>query len=143
MDHDTFLREVQAAAALTSRSEAEATVVSVLMAMAEVLPQEQLAALASRLPPEASVYLRRTGSGPDPLFDSDLFLGWVVSSMDATGVRDKTDGGLDLTAAYSGQEAVRRVGCVFSVLKRDMEQDEQKALAAALPEQVDGWFTSA
>ncbi len=143
MDYAQFLREVREDGCLVSNEEAEATIVSVLMAMAEVLPGPQLEALSSRLPPEAMVYLRRTGSEPDPLFDSHLFLGWVVSSLDATGIRDKTTGGLDLTAAYTGEEAIRRAGCVFSVLKRQLEPSQQQELAAVLPEEVDVWFLNA
>ncbi len=143
MDYAQFLGEVRENGCFVSSEEAEATIVSVLMAMAEVLPRPQLEALSSRLPPEAMVYLRRTGSEPDPLFDSHLFLGWVVSSLDSTGMRDKTIGGLDLTAAYSGEEAIRRVGCVFSVLKRQLEPSQQQELAAVLPEEVDAWFLNA
>jgi uncharacterized protein (DUF2267 family) len=143
LDYAQFLREVREDGCFVSSEEAEATIVSVLMAMAEVLPGPQLEALSSRLPPEAMVYLRRTGSEPDPLFDSHLFLGWVVSSLDSTGMRDKTIGGLDLTAAYSGEEAIRRVGCVFSALKRQLEPSQQQELAAVLPEEVDAWFLNA
>ncbi len=143
MDYAQFLREVRENGCFVSSEEAETTIVSVLMAMAEVLPRPQLEALSSRLPPEAMVYLRRTGSEPDPLFDSHLFVGWVVSSLDSTGIRDKTSGGLDLTAAYSGEEAIRRVGCVFSVLKRQLEPSQQQELAAVLPEEVDAWFLNA
>ena len=143
MDYTQFLSEVQKDGSFATREETEALVVSVFMAMAEVLPGPQLEALASRLPPEALVYLRRTGSQPDPLFDWQLFLGWVVSTLDATGARDKTVGGLDLTAAYSGEEAVRRMRCVFSALKRRIGPDHQKELASFLPEEVDSWFLSA
>ncbi len=143
MDYAQFLREVRENGCFVSSEEAEATVVSVLMAMAEVLPGPQLEALSSRLPPEAMVYLRRTGSEPDPLFDSHLFIGWVVSSLDATGIRDKTVGGLDLTAAYSGEEAIRRAGCVFSVLKRQLAPDQQREIAQVLPQEVDAWFLNA
>jgi uncharacterized protein (DUF2267 family) len=143
LDYAQFLGEVRENGCFVSSEEAETTVVSVLMAMSEVLPGPQLEALSSRLPPEAMVYLRRTGSEPDPLFDSHLFVGWVVSSLDSTGIRDKTSGGLDLTAAYSGEEAIRRVGCVFSVLKRQLEPSQQQELAAVLPEEVDAWFLNA
>ncbi len=143
MEYAQFLREIREDGCLISSEETEATVVSVLMALAQVLPGPQLKALSSRMPPEAMVYLRRTGSEPDPLFDSDLFLGWVVSSLDATGMRDKTTGGLDLTAAYSRGEAIRRMGCVFSALKRQLEPGQQQELAAALPDEVDGWFLNA
>lgn len=143
MDYAQFLSEVQNDGSFASREETEALVVGVLMAMAEVLPTAQLDALASQLPPETMVYLRRTGSQPDPLFDSHLFLGWVVSTLDATGSRDKTVGGLDLTAAYSGEEAIRRMRCVFSALKRRLGPDQQQELVALLPEQVDTWFLNA
>ena len=143
MDYAQLLSEVQNDGSFVTREETEALVVSVLMAMAEVLPRPQLEALASRLPPETMVYLRRTGSEPDPLFDSHLFIGWVVSTLDATGSRDKTVGGLDLTAAYSGEEAIRRMRCVFSALKRRLGPDQQQELVALLPEEVDTWFLNA
>lgn len=143
MEYVQFIAEVQEDGCFVSRDEAEATVVSVLMALSQVLPRPQLEALSSRVPPEATVYLRRTGMEPDPLFDRHLFLGWVVSSLDATGIRDKTDGGLDQTAAYSGEEAIRRTRCVFSALKRQLEPNQQHELAAVLPEEVDGWFRNA
>jgi uncharacterized protein (DUF2267 family) len=143
VDYTQFLSEVQTDGSFGTREETEALVAHVLMAMAEALPGPQLEALASHLPPEALVYLRRTGSGPDPLFDSHLFLGWVVSTLDATGGRDKTVGGLDLTAAYSGEEAIRRMRCVFSALKRRIEPEHQKELASFLPDEVDGWFLNA
>ncbi len=143
MDYAEFLSSVQEKGSLSSEEDAERAVVSVLMAMAQVLPEAQLVALSARLPPEAMVYLRHTGSEPDPFFDSHLFLGWVVSTLDATADRDKTAGGLDLTAAYSGEEAVRRAQCVFSVLKGQMQSDDQRELAAFLPDEVSTWFLSA
>lgn len=143
MDYAQFLRDVQERGSLASEEETEGAVTSVLMAMAQVLPEAQLVALSARLPPEAMVYLRHTGSEPDPFFDSHLFLGWVVSSMDATADSDKTAGGLDLTAAYSGEEAVRRAQCVFSVLKLQMQSEQQQQLAASLPDEVSAWFLSA
>jgi uncharacterized protein (DUF2267 family) len=143
MNYAEFLSDVQKRGSLTSEEETEGAVTSVLMAMSQILPTEQLEALSARLPPEATVYLRRTGSEPDPFFDSHLFLGWVVSTLDATANRDKTAGGLDLTAAYSGEEAVRRAQCVFFVLKGQMESDQQRQLAAVLPDEVSAWFLSA
>jgi uncharacterized protein (DUF2267 family) len=143
LDYAQFLREVQEDGCFVSSEETEAAVVSVLMALAQVLPGPQLKVLTSRVPPEAMVYLRRTNSEPDPLFDSHLFLGWVVSTLDATGARDKSSGGLDLTAAYSGDEAIRRMGCVFSALKRQLEPEQQRELASVLPERVDAWFLNA
>jgi uncharacterized protein (DUF2267 family) len=138
-----FLAEIQKGGSFQSREETEATTVSVLHALAEVLPTPQLETLISRVPPEAMVYLRRTGSEPDPLFDSHLFLGWVVSSLDATAIRDKTVGGLDLTASYSGEEAIRRARCVFAAIKSRLDPDERQELASVLPEEVDDWFREA
>lgn len=143
MEYAQLLREVQKDGCFVSAKETEAVVVSVLMALSQVLPRPQLEALSARVPPEAMVYLRRTGSEPDPLFDKELFLGWVVSTLDATAGRDKTVGGLDFTAAYSGEEAIRRLRCVFSVLKRQLEPKQQQELAGVLPEEVDAWFLSA
>lgn len=143
MEYAQFLKEVREDGCFVSNEETEAAVVSVLMALAQVLPGPQLETLSSRVPPEAMVYLRRTGSEPVPLFDSHLFLGWVVSSLDATGMRDKTTGGLDLTAAYSRDEAIRRMGCVFAALKRQLGPGQQRELAAALPDEVDAWFLNA
>ncbi len=143
MNYTQFLRDVQTSGSLVSEEETEGAVASVLMALAQILPGEQLDALSARLPPETICYLRRTGSGPDPFFDSHLFLGWVVSTLDATADPDKTAGGLDLTAAYSGEEAIRRAQCVFSVMKRQMESNEQQELATFLPDEVSTWFLSA
>ena len=143
MEYAQFLRDVQKSGALVSEEETEGAVASVLMAMAQMLPGEQLEVLSGRLPPEASVYLRRTGSEPDPFFDGQLFLGWVVSTLDATADRDTTVGGLDLTAAYTGEEAIRRAQCVFSILKRQMQSDQQQELATFLPDEVSTWFLSA
>ena len=143
MDYAQFLKDVQDSGRFHSREEAEGVVASVLMAMAQSLPADQLEALSLRLPAEAMVYLRRTGSQPDPLFDCHLFLGWVVSALDATASLDKTTGGLDLTASYSGEEAIRRAQCVFSVLKTRMEPGHQEELIALLPDEVNGWFLRA
>lgn len=138
-----ILAELSAAGCSRGEAESEALVVSVLRAMAEVLPQAQLESLSSQLPPEAALYLRRSGGEPDPLFDSHLFLGWVVSSLDATAARDKTVGGLDLTAAYSGDEAIRRCRCVFAVLKKLIDDPQSRLLAESLPDEVGVWFAEA
>jgi uncharacterized protein (DUF2267 family) len=143
LTYTQFLSDVQQSGGFTTREETEGAVASVLMAMSQMLPGDQLDALSTRLPPEVVVFLRRTGSEPDPLFDSHLFLGWVVSSLDATGSPDKTVGGLDLTAAYSGEEAIRRTQCVFSAIKQQLEPDHQQELGSVLPAEVDAWFLNA
>ncbi len=142
MNYREFLGKVQSLGRFASEEETQAVVANVLRAVAEVLPQQQVNGLTAGLPPELTVYLRGAHQEPDPLFDSQLFLGWVASTIDATGARDRTDGGLDLYAA-SGEEAIRRCQCVFSVLKSVLEPPQQETLAACLPDEVSGWFLRA
>jgi len=35
------------------------------------------------------------------------------------------------------------MGCVFSALKRQLEPSQLRELAAALPDEVNGWFLNA
>ncbi len=70
-------------------------------------------------------------------------MGWVASSVDATGAPDKTEGGLDLFASYLGDECARRSQCVFSVLKSLMNDRQRDTIEHFLPEQVDAWFHTA
>ena len=141
MNHQEFLGEVQRLGRFASDEETRAVVANVLMAMAEVLPREQLDGLAAALPPELLVYLARAPLEPDPYFDSHLFLGWVVSTADVTGSRDRSAEGLD--SAYSADEAIRRCQVVFSVLKRLMEPVQHQRLAGFLPDLVESWFLEA
>ena len=143
MNYREFLGKVQSLGRFASEEETQAVVANVLRAVAEVLPQQQVNGLTVGLPPELMVYLLGAHQEPDPFFDSQLFLGWVVSTIDATGARDRTDGGLDLYAAYSGEEAIRRCQCVFSVLKSVMQPQQRDKLAAYLPDEVGGWFLRA
>lgn len=143
MDYRRFLQEVRRLGGFTSDEETVAVVSNVLMAVAEVLPQRELNGIIANLPPELAVYLRPTHAEPDPHFDSQLFLGWVVSTFDITGMRDKSIGGLDYYADYSGDEAIRRCQTVFSVLKSLMDKPQQDLLATWLPEGVQTWFRDA
>ncbi len=143
MDYREFLEQVQSRGSLATAEETQAVVANVLRAVAEVLPQSQVNGLSARLPQEIMVFLRGAHQEPDPFFDSQLFLGWVVTSIDATGARDRTGEGLDLHAAYSGEEAIRRCQCVFAVLKSLLEQQQRDILAACLPDDVSGWFAQA
>jgi uncharacterized protein (DUF2267 family) len=143
MDYGRFLTEVQKQGCFASDREAAAAVSGVLMAVAEVLSQPQARELTSSLPPELHVYLRPAHEEPDPYFDAQLFLGWVVSTFDATGGRDKTAGGLDHYAHYSGDEAIRRCQCVFSVLKTLLDRQQQETLSDCLPDEVKSWFREA
>jgi len=143
MDYGQFLEDVRKRGGFASNEEAMAVASHVLMAVAEVLPQRDAEGITTILPPELLVYLRPTHAEPDPNFDSQLFLGWVVSTVDATGGRDKTGGGLDIYADYSGDEAIRRCQCVFSVLKSLMSDRQQATMLACLPEEVGVWFSAA
>ena len=143
MDYRHFLEEVRRRGGFTSDEETLAVISNVLMAIAELLPQGQVDGVAANLPPELWVYLRPTHREPDPHFDSQLFLGWVVSSFDITGMRDKAVGGLDYYADYSGDEAIRRCQAVFSVMKSVMDEKEQQSLAELLPGDVQAWFLQA
>jgi len=143
MNYREFLEQVQSRGCFATADETQSVVANVLRAVAEVLPQGQVDGLTAQLPPELMVYLRGAHQEPDPFFDSQLFLGWVVSSIDATGARDRTEEGLDLYAAYSGEEAIRRCHCVFAVLKSLLEPRQQDALIAYLPDEVSDWFVQA
>ena len=143
MNYGEFLGQVQSRGCFASAEETQAVVANVLRAVAEVLPHGEVDGLTGQLPPEMMVYLRGAHQEPDPFFDSQLFLGWVVSSIDATGAPDKTEGGLDLYAAYSGEEAIRRCQCVFAVLKSLLEPQQRDVLASCLPDEVSGWFVQA
>ncbi len=143
MDYRHFLSEVRRRGGFATDEEAAAVVSTVLMAVSEVLPQGAVDGIVANLPPELWVFLRPSHREPDPHFDSQLFLGWVVSSFDVTGLRDKSVGGLDYYADYSGEEAIRRCQAVFAVLKSLLEKEQQDRLAAFLPGDVQAWFLEA
>lgn len=143
MTYEQFLDEVKESGRFRSRDEAVAIVANVFRAIAEVLPQKQAEELTAQLPPELMVYLRGAHLEPDPYFDEHLFLGWVVSTIDATGERDKTTGGLDLYADYSGDEAIRRCQTVFKVIKTALDSPHADSLASFLPEGISSLYTEA
>lgn len=142
MNYQQFLQEVQTLGCISSRDETHATVVHVMLAIAEVLPRSELA-IFTALPPELMVYLDRARDEPDPHIDGHTFLGWVVSALDSTGDRDKTAGGLDLHAVYSGEEAIRRCQCVFSVIKSCLDEEQRDSLGVHLPDDVHDWYAEA
>jgi uncharacterized protein (DUF2267 family) len=137
------MEEVQRRGCFSTSDETQAVVANVLMAVAECMPKRELGTLAAKVPPELRVFLRRTHGEPDPHFDSQLFLGWVVSAIDTTGAMDMTDGGLDLYSAYSGDEAIRRSQCVFSVVKTLLDEKQREGFAGCLPDEVGSWFAEA
>jgi uncharacterized protein (DUF2267 family) len=143
MTYEQFLAEVKENGGIRSREEAVAIVANVFRAIAEVLPQKDAESLRDQLPPELMVYLRGAHQEPDPYFDEHLFLGWVVSTIDATGERDKTGGGLDLYADYSGDEAMRRCQTVFKVIKSTLDGERAASLASYLPEGISSLYQTA
>lgn len=143
MTYDEFLDQVKDGGRFRSRDETAAIVANVFRAIAEVLPQQRVEGLVGQLPPELMVYLRGAHQEPDPYFDEHLFLGWIVSTIDATGERDKTGGGLDLYADYSGAEAERRCQTVFKVIKSTLDDEQVRSLASFLPEGISSLYASA
>jgi uncharacterized protein (DUF2267 family) len=143
MTYDEFVDQVKEGGRFRSRDEAAAIVANVFRAIAEVLPQQHVAGLGDQLPPELMVYLRGAHIEPDPYFDEHLFLGWIVSTIDATGERDKTGGGLDLYADYSGAEAERRCQTVFKAIKSMLDEEHGASLASFLPEGIGLLYASA
>lgn len=143
MDYERFLNDVSDDGGFRDRDETKAIVANVFRAIAEVLPQQHAEGLSGQLPGELMVYLRGAHVEPDPYFDKHLFLGWVVSTIDATGERDKTTGGLDLYADYSGDEAMRRCRCVFKVLKSTVGADYRTSIGSFLPDGISALYQSA
>jgi hypothetical protein len=105
------------------------------------VPAGQVESLSSAVPPELMVYLRGAHEEPDPYFDKQLFLGWVLATVDVTGGRDKTQGGLDLFVAYSEEEAERRCQSVFGTLKPLLSPDQSALISDCLPDGIEPLFT--
>lgn len=136
MDYESFLADVQQRGGLRSRDESAFVAAAVLRAVAEVLPMAHVEGFSASVPPELMVYLRGAHEEPDPYFDEHLFLGWVLSTVDVTGGRDKTEGGLDFFAAYSEDEAIDRCRCVFGALKSALDERQSDLISIHLPEQI-------
>ena len=143
MEYREFIIQVQTMGKLASFEEAETATLAVMRALSEVLPQERARRVQACLPSELSCLLECCRPEPDPYIDSQTFIGWTLSGLDATGQRDKTLGGLDLFAADTGAEAVRRCRCVFCALKTCLDEALHEDLARELPEKVCDWFRSA
>ncbi len=136
MDYDSFLADVQERGGLASRDETALITAAVLRAVAEVLPMAHVESFAASVPQELMVYLRGAHQEPDPYFDEHLFLGWVLATVDVTGSRDKTEGGLDLFVAYSTDEAVDRCRYVFGALKSALDEGQSELISIHLPETI-------
>lgn len=136
MDYDSFLADVQQAGRLGSREETVFVTATVLRAVAEVLPKAHVESFAASVPQELMVYLRGAHEEPDPYFDSNLFLGWVLATVDMTAGRDKTEGGLDPFVAYSTEEAIDRCRCVFGTLKSALDERQSELISIHLPDTI-------
>lgn len=142
MASETLLADVRARAALRSDAEAELLVQGVLQALAHVLPSEHCDTLCDCVPENLVWCLHCGPSVPDALVDSELFLGWVMSSVETTGPPDQTLGGDDPVAAYAGDEARARVRIVLDELWRRLEAPAAAAIGACLPVGLDAPPTS-
>ncbi len=136
MDYESFLADVQERGRFRSRDESAFVTAAVLRAVAEVLPMAHVESLAPAVPQELMVYLRGAHQEPDPYFDDNLFLGWVLATVDVTGGVDKTEGGLDLFVAYSTDEAVDRCRSVFSTLKSTLDDRQSELISLHLPDSI-------
>ncbi len=136
MDYESFLANVQQCGRLGSREESVFVTATVLRAVAEVLPMAHVESFATRVPQELMVYLRGAHQEPDPYFDRNLFLGWVLATVDVTGGLDKTEGGLDLFVAYSADEAIDRCRCVFGTLKSTLDERQSELISIHLPDTI-------
>ena len=143
MEYREFILEVQTKGTLASFEEAEVATLAVMRALSEVLPQERAARVQACLPSELSRLLECCRPQPDPYLDKETFIGWTLSDLDATGLRDKTLGGLDLFSVDVGEEAMRRCQCVFLALKECLDKSLHEGFAQDLPEQVCDWFRTA
>ena len=143
MEYREFILQVQARGKLASFEEAETATLAVMRALAEVLCRERAASMRTYLPAELFCLFERCRPEADPFIDSQTFIGWASAGLDAIGMPDKTLGGLDLFAVDAADEAVRRCGCVFCVLKSCLDSSLHEAFAGELPEEVCDWFRAA
>jgi uncharacterized protein (DUF2267 family) len=143
MEYREFITQVQEKGRLASFEEAEATTQSVMRALSEVICRERANSLRPCLPAELYCLLEPCPPEVDPFVDWQTFLGWASADLDAVGMPDKTLGGMDLFAVDAADEAMRRCGLVFRVLKSCMDKSQQQALARELPDEVCEWFRAA
>jgi len=143
MEYREFVTRVQEKGKLASFAEAEATTLSVMRALSEVICRGRALSMQPCLPAELFCVLEPCPTEADPFVDSQTFIGWASADLDAVGMPDKTLGGLDLFCVDAAEEAVRRCGLVFSVLKACLDSSLHEPLACELPEEVCDWFRAA
>lgn len=136
MNDTELLTAIQLRAGLRGVEEARKLLQGVLQALAYVLPGELSDAVCACIPEEDMWCLRCGPSVPDSLVDSEVFLGWVVSSVETTGGADHTLGGEDPLAALAGEEARVRVRVVLDELWERMDESSRPGFGACLPSGV-------
>lgn len=136
MNHTDLPTAIQLRAGLRSAEEARTLLQGVLQAIAYVLPGELSVALCACIPEEEVWCLMGGPSVPDALVDSEVFLGWVMSSIETTGGPDHTLGGEAPLAAVAGEEALVRVRIVLDELWERLEETSRPAFGACLPSGV-------
>lgn len=137
MTSNALLADIQARAALRNEAEARLLLEGVLQALAHVLPAEHCDTICGCVPEDLMWCLRCGPAVPDALIDSELFLGWVMPSIETTGPPDHTLGGEDPLAAAAGDEARARLRIVLDELWRRLEPPAASAIRACLPDGVD------
>lgn len=130
---DSLVAAVQRRLSLREQAQAEQILRGVLQGLAYVLPQELADALCECLPGDLAWCLRCGPGTPDPLIDSELFLGWVMSSLETTGGADRTLGGEESLASLAGDEARQRVRVVIEELWARVGAELSHACTACLP----------
>lgn len=87
MQHDAFIGQVQARAALSSRGDAESATRATLETLGERIPEGLVDNVASQLPQEIGEHLRRTitmgGAGTGEPFDRTEFISRVATRSGA------------------------------------------------------------
>lgn len=130
---DDLVAAVQRRLSLGEQAQAEHLLRGVLHGLAYVLPHELADALCDCVPGDFAWCLRCGPGTPDPLIDSELFVGWVMSSLETTGAGDRTLGGEDPLASLAGDEARHRVRIVLEELLARTDGELSAACSACLP----------
>lgn len=133
MAETDLVTAIQHRSGLRSAAQARRLLEGVLQALAHVLPAEQCEALCACIPEDAVWCLRCGPSSPDPLIDSEVFLGWVMPSVETTGGPDRTLGGEDPLAAVAGDQARALVRAVLDELWERLDDPSRQAVGACLP----------
>ncbi|MBK79950.1 MAG: hypothetical protein CMQ43_03405 [Gammaproteobacteria bacterium] len=133
VNDEDLVQAIQNRAGLRSADEARRLFEGVLQALAYVLPAEQCDAICACVPEDAAWCLRCGPATPDPLIDSDVFVGWAMASVDATGAPDETLGGADPLAALAAAEVQARVRVVLEALWERLEPPSRAGIEGCLP----------